>query len=86
MTKSPHAIPWLQNKYGEHIQVFEGNLLLSNNELKLDGKTKTAAPVQYQYILNRQGKKRPIVERTNNLRTLLLQKVADYTGLLEQRE
>lgn len=83
MTKSQQAIPWLQNKYGENMQVFEGCLLLSNNDLKVDPKNKAVLPMQYQYILNRYGKKRSVLERSNNLRSLILQKVSDYTGLPE---
>ena len=58
-------------------------MLLSNNDLKFDSKSKAVMPMQYQYILNRYGKKRSIMERNNNLRSLVLQKVSDYTGLPE---
>ena len=61
-------------------------MLLSNDDVKLDGKNKAIVPMQYQYVLNRYGKKRSIMERNNNLRSLILQKVSDYTGLPEQLE
>lgn len=42
--------------------------------------------MQYQYILNRYGKKRSIMERNNNMRSLILQKVSEYASFPEQLE
>ena len=52
LTKSNEAIPWLQNKYGQSMQVFESQVLISNDDLKFD-LNKQILPVEYTYILNR---------------------------------
>jgi len=52
LTKSNESIPWLQNKYGQNMQVFESQVLISNDDLKFD-LNKQILPVEYTYILNR---------------------------------
>lgn len=86
MKRSAEAVPWLQNKYGENVHVFEGTVLMCNNDVKFDSKTKGPQAIKYQYILNKQGKKKSILERTSNMRSLAIQKVSDYTGQPEQLE
>ena len=86
MTRSSLPVPWLPNKYGENVRVFEGYMLMSNNDIKRDHKSKMALPIKYKYILNRYGKKKSILERNNNLRIFNIGKATEYSENVDDLE
>lgn len=62
------------------MQVFEGQVLISNDDLKFD-LNKQILPIKYKYILNRKGHRHIMHERDNSLRVLDIMDPKDYTGL-----
>ena len=62
------------------MQVFEGQVLICNDDLKFD-LYKQILPVEYKYILNRKGHRHVMQERNNCLRVLDIMDPKDYTGL-----
>lgn len=86
MTRTNTPIPWMPNKYGENIRVFEHVQVMSNKDVKRDVKDKEAKVVQYKYVLNRFGKKKSLFERENNIRTFQIGKTGEYALAVEDPE